>query len=234
MTYDEMVALLSRGKDKDGKPINVKQFDRRSAKSLADLYQEVSNGEATLRLNPETGRIERHATSVKITIEARGYELCEVGRVYLPSTSRPESIRIMHPEPLPGCSETGKPGENEFETGVRCLLEEWGVERQQFTIISSTLGPVGAPANYERDGSDFMGVLCYDYLRKEFRTVNTHESKAYFGVLSIVKTTYLRLIMPRVYFRNGRKIKDFGQVQVLLKWFKLFVDIDFEAAEVPR
>lgn len=244
MTYERMLAVLEQG------GIDLQEFDK-GPKSLQELFTEIRKGEATLVLNSQTKRVERHAKSVKIIIEAEGHELRETARQYT-RTNR----MVPREPPEPGASETVSPKDyvlmpdgkmhwSPLKSGIRCLHQEWGITPgKHFTVQPLHGSP--SPHAHKR-----YGTLWYDYMHygplpalrgangslealelalESRHQVDEHESKAYYGVCSKVTTAYLRLIMPRKEHVRGRTLKD-ENVYLILKWFPIF-DLS-RVADVP-
>src|SRR4051812_36004981 len=92
-SFEDVVNMLSRGIDAKGKPIDVKNFDQLSAKTIFDLYLETQKRDVILQLNSETGRVERFAQSVMVLILNTEFNIhwLEVSRRY-------PSGRVIHKE----------------------------------------------------------------------------------------------------------------------------------------
>ncbi|MGE5541366.1 MAG: hypothetical protein ACM3TU_03775 [Bacillota bacterium] len=225
---DEVIAILTKG------GIDIEEFNK-GLKTLDDLCQEIERGEATLKYNEETGRVERHAHSVKIAIESNGYELREVGRIYLHRGENGEPVKIEYPEPKDyAASETVLPHElgKPLLTAARCLEEEWGMSPDDFVVKPVLLGP---PVKEPLERSEtFKGVLCLDhlyYLHHEHGSADPneepepHESSAYYGILSFVKEARTRLVMPKRRWSEKRTLRD-GEVLLLIRWFPLYPELE--------
>ncbi len=240
MTYEQMLAILNQG------GMTKKYFDE-GAKSSHELYDEIQKGEASIAYNEKDGVVERFALGVKIIVEADGYELQETARLYVRNNST-----VLHDEPLPAGSETFNPALDMRETplglrwsplatGVRCLRKEWGlIVPKDFEVRPF----VGGPKAHRRRRSSFKGTLWYDHMRylpiglrrerqhvkgedlmlmlPQAHPVLVHSSKAYRGIRSRVTTAYLRLVLPRLEWENGRKLTD-ENVYLLLKWRPVFI-----------
>ncbi|HVX90431.1 MAG TPA: hypothetical protein VHC20_02215 [Candidatus Paceibacterota bacterium] len=119
-TFEDMCALIALGKDKNGRPNLVSEFDRNGIKTLRDLYEELQDDDVYLILNPKTGRIERHARAVRILVHEvrRDVVWKEVMRSY-------PSGGVSKVEKESTASETCKRHETRaITTALRCLIEE--------------------------------------------------------------------------------------------------------------
>jgi hypothetical protein len=198
MTFESMIKLLKKGKDKEGKPLDLTRFGRpgTGTKSLEDLHNESLGLDMTLyhikeRLLGTAGRILRVARSVKIYITATEvtptgvveYKLVEVER-------RRDGILIGGPKPW-SISETRKRNEQVPGAAIRGLYEELGLivtaDQLEFPLTPSDVPDL-------------------------------HESSVYPGILSLSLIQGLALhLTKRVGGKRMIIIKD-NDTEVLLKW----------------
>lgn len=136
-TYDEMIAFLRQGRDAEGRPLDIENFDSVSPKKLAQLFEEQKNREVTLELR--NGRICRLALTVKIILFAEGYMLKEKYRKY-------NGVEVVKNDPE-SYSETVIRGEDLFEAVKRGTWEEIGVrvDKSQIYFDSYTKPEKSAP-----------------------------------------------------------------------------------------
>jgi hypothetical protein len=118
-SYRDLVALLALGRDADGNLIDVKTFDRRSAKTKFDLFREVHFRDVIIRLNEVSGRVERIAKNVSVIITNPALNLIwfEVSRRY------PSGVFIPRIQEFT-IRETRKIEETPLKAAIRGLAEE--------------------------------------------------------------------------------------------------------------
>lgn len=111
----EFLKLLESG------GVDVCSFNARARKLLIHLYNEVCDGDCTLKLI--NGRVIRSAVSVKVLIKSPTMQWLETAREY--ENAPPERCRS---EKLQGFtfSETVRRGEKPLNAAIRCLAEEGG------------------------------------------------------------------------------------------------------------
>jgi hypothetical protein len=152
-----------------GEGIDLAHFDQASVKPLRLLYQETQRRDVVLMFNPRTGRVERHAQSVRTRI----YEL-QAQRVWYEVARTYPSGRVIKKKKDFSTSETRKRGESSIDCAVRCNLEEmkpiW--ENIGFMPSASELTP-----KFEPD------------------QVDAHESSVYSGIRSIVTIQWFDLYL---------------------------------------
>lgn len=107
------------------KGIDISSWDKGEAKSVENLWDEVTSGEITLRDNPPL----RVVQVVQVIIR-RGNQLLIEAEQELRNGQR--RSRKMPP------SEKMKPGESYIETAQRCLQEELGLETHKTKFAHST------------------------------------------------------------------------------------------------
>lgn len=113
-SFEDMLELLSSG------GIDITDFDQRGNKTLKDLYKEVAERDVVLFKDPVSGRIVRHALSVKLIIKTSDAWLLETKRVYANGTE----VQMIREWSI---SETRKRGEDALDCAIRGVYEELGV-----------------------------------------------------------------------------------------------------------
>lgn len=209
--------LLSRAKDKSGKPFDFKALEK-GPKNLADLCTEIRDREARLVFDSVSCRARRYARSLKLHIHAEGYGLCEIWRRYQDGTF----IRTNEAYAL---SETMKLGGNNRHIAIGSRRGFWGsdVWRYDRLVGGSSDEYIESPVRAAmRALLEELGIFVDDPSRFDKRAMfyrNYHvldkrahrESRVYRGVQSCVETHHLLLLLkhrpPRIY--SGAWVKDY-------------------------
>lgn len=210
MTEQDMLKLLSRGAD-------PRRLSATTDLILEELYDRVTKGEIELTFDEQLCDIVGDYWSVRTTIEAPGsWELRETGR----TDARTGHKRMYDTPKYYGATETALPQErgHPLLTAERGFLEEWGVPGDQFEVTPWLLGP---PEKHHSVDERFKGMLCHDYLRPSPTEPEIHLSSVY-PFLSRVHVSNTRLLMPKHFYRGGRKLKDGRHVWLHLEWFQVF------------
>lgn len=105
--------------------IDLSAWGRGEAKSVADLWREVVQGESELRDDP----LQRRVDVVRVIVRRGGAILIEDQQEFRGGRQR----RRGRPP-----SEKMKPGESYEETALRCLEEELGVAREAVKILPNS------------------------------------------------------------------------------------------------
>lgn len=116
--YVKMIALLKKG------GIDTDTFNRKSCKTLYELFEEILHRDVVLAYVPQTGRIVRCAitAAILIRVPSERLQLLEVGREFIRTQKRHDKIKEW------SMSETKKSGEELNAAAVRGLREELGLE----------------------------------------------------------------------------------------------------------
>lgn len=113
LSWDLFIEFLTHG------GVVVETFDSRAHKTLADLYNEVKEGDVVLTYGKDR-RVRRIAQSVRVLIHNGEFALCEISREYT------HSGHVAHERRDYTVSETRQRGERELDAAVRGLEEELG------------------------------------------------------------------------------------------------------------
>lgn len=152
-SYEDFLRLMSAGKTKTGKPINLEAFMRNSAKTLRDLYEETQQRDVIVQRDPDTCRI--HRISQNVTILVSNPEIfttwLEVERAY-PSGKRIKKLQEFT------IRETRKRGETPEECALRGLQEELGFV------------PIGGEFKFWEEGGEIIST----YDSTVYKDVETH------------------------------------------------------------
>jgi|GEM_PF-3280049 len=247
-TFEEMCALIARGKDKNGNPNIITEFDRLGIKSLRDLYDEIREEDVYLKLNPVTGRIERRARAIRILVHEIRQNVVwkEVARSY------PSGI-MSEVEKESTASETCKLYEKHaILTALRCLIEEmrglWKFLNYWPTIHDLIPIPRVDPEEYagiwlRGERREVQKTQAPLEEKEEYVEDPPHESTVYAYLVSIVRAVWYDIYLPvaiakKVFFfkdTNGAQDPtedDRSRERPSDKWTKIYIR-PFPAAKKP-
>ena len=108
--------------------IDTAVWGREGAKTVADLWEELRQGESTLEEDPP----QRAVTVVQVTVRREDAELLELAQEL-----RDRQIRARNRPP----SEKMKAGEEPRPAALRCLLEELGLATESVDSLSLSAEP---------------------------------------------------------------------------------------------
>lgn len=101
--------------------IDTTSWGQGAAKQVADLWQELVDGESTLQANPPLRCVE----VVEVLVEREGQRLVETAQHFADGR-----VRARNRPP----SEKLKPGEAPLAAAQRCLVEELAIEESRITV----------------------------------------------------------------------------------------------------
>lgn len=120
------LTLLDIGRHPNGKRLNLRALNEDGLKGLVELFEEVKNGEARIRIyDTKTNLIIRRAFSLELEIRVGDYIFVELVRNY--EGKAPEEKRK-------NLTETGQEGEKVKKTFFRILLQEVGIYKTEEEI----------------------------------------------------------------------------------------------------
>ncbi|OGG50730.1 hypothetical protein A2763_02290 [Candidatus Kaiserbacteria bacterium RIFCSPHIGHO2_01_FULL_54_36] len=192
VTYAQMLEFLSEGRGPTGRKINLATYDRRSTKTLADLFAEIRGSEVQLHYT-STGRVVRVALGVAIfvTVLRCNARYCEIQREYV------RKKRIIPKVKSSTISETRKRGESDVEAAVRGLRQELGLQ-------------------IRRDQLDTTFTASHWDGRSEF---SEHESSVYADILSVTQVQQIGLDLEALPWPEEVRIIDDTGTKVTIQRF---------------
>ena len=101
--------------------IDTTSWGQDAAKEVADLWQELVDGESTLQADPPL----RCVAVVEVLVEREGQRLVEMAQQFADGR-----VRVRNRPP----SEKLKPGEAPLTAAQRCLVEELAIEHSRITV----------------------------------------------------------------------------------------------------
>ena len=193
MEYNDMLSLLRKG------GVDTDTFDARSAKSLQDLYTEISSKEVVLQIYK--GRACRVALTVKILIVINKREyIRQLKRVY-------PNGKSVHRGGIASISETRIRGEHLTHTVKRGMLEECGIVIDDTQIRSPTI-------------EDHLFMSDNFGISELMQKVDEHDSTVYEGVLSVSSVDLFEVHLAERPWQDEIRVIDDNGVQIHLGYWR--------------
>ena len=174
-----------------------KEFERLSAKTVTDLYEELSGRDVSLTLSLGDLRLRRVASSAKILFVHGSRQMFETKRVL------PSGVELVHKEPKTfTVSETKKRDEQPREAAFRGILEEFGKDFiDEYGITPDMIREMKLPLE---------------------EAISVHESSVYHGILSCVSISAFELTFPAdgpLPYPNGHVARERDGMEIYTEWF---------------